>query len=176
VVGLEELRRALESERPPHAEAFPDVPFVTLNVGRIAGGVAANVIPDRCEIELGARLLPGMETGAFIGRVEEAIRRAAGDTPHRIEVVGESPPAALDDRSDLWQWLMTGPHGGGESRSVPFATDAGWLQRLGFECVIWGPGAIEVAHRANEFVPIDELDRARATLGRAVRRWCEARA
>jgi acetylornithine deacetylase len=56
--------------------------------------------------------------------------------------------------------------------SVPFATDAGWLQRLGFECVIWGPGSIEVAHRPNEFVPLDDLTRARAMLARAVDRWC----
>ncbi|HEY7471731.1 MAG TPA: acetylornithine deacetylase [Gemmatimonadota bacterium] len=171
VVALEELRRALESERPPHAEAFPDAPFVTLNVGRIAGGVAANVIPDRCEIELGARLLPGMEAADFVDRLAGAVGRAAGDAAYRIEVTAESPPAVLDDRSDLWQWLMI-EHGGRASHSVPFATDAGWLQRIGFECVIWGPGAIEVAHRANEFVPLDELARARATLGRAVDRWC----
>lgn len=170
VLALEDLRRALEVERPGYTDDFRQVPFVTLNVGRIAGGVAANVIPDRCEIELGARLFPGMEPGDFIARVREAVDGAAGGSPRVIEIVGESPPALLDEKSDLWSWLSeetdTGP------ASVPFATDAGWLQRLGFECVIWGPGSIEVAHRPNEFVPLADLARARVTLARAVDRWC----
>ena len=38
-----------------------------------------------------------------------------------------------------------------------FATDAGWLQRAGFECVLFGPGSIEVAHRPNEFLPVDAV-------------------
>jgi acetylornithine deacetylase len=178
VVALEKLRCALEIERPPHGDAFPQVPFVTLNVGRIAGGGAANVIPDRCEIELGARLFPGMEAQDLVERIREAVERGAGDAPRTIEIVGESPPALLDEESDLWAWLNAEAANASMREaapgpaSVPFATDAGWLQRLGFECVIWGPGSIEVAHRPNEFVPLDDLTRARATLARAVDRWC----
>jgi acetylornithine deacetylase len=178
VVALAELRSALESESPDHAAAFPQVPFVTLNVGTIQGGVAANVIPDRCEVELGARLLPGMDAGPLVARIEAAVAGAIGKTPYEIEVVGDSPPALLDETSDLWAWLSaetareSGRSAEGGAVSVPFATDAGWLQELGFECVIWGPGSIEVAHRANEFVPLEDLARARATIGRAVERWC----
>lgn len=177
VLALGELRRALEAERPTGADAFPQVPFVTLNVGRIDGGAAANVIPERCRIELGARLLPGMDSAEFVERVRVAVERAAGDAVWRLEVAGESPPAKLEEGSDLWEWLSgqaarptlppsTAAH------SVSFATDAGWLQRLGFECAIWGPGSIEVAHRPNEFIPLVDLDLARATLARGVDRWC----
>ena len=170
VLALEDLRRALEAERPKYADAFRQVPFVTLNVGRIAGGIAANVVPDRCEIELGARLFPGMEARDFVDRVREAVEGAAGSSPRTLEIVAESPPALLDEESDLWSWFseetLPGPV------SVPFATDAGWLQRLDFDCVIWGPGSIEAAHRANEFVPLADLARARAILVRAVDRWC----
>ncbi|HET9332482.1 MAG TPA: acetylornithine deacetylase [Gemmatimonadota bacterium] len=181
VAALAELRRALESEVPVHAAAFPQVPFVTLNVGTIRGGVAANVVPDRCEVELGARLLPGMDTEPLVARIEAAVAGAVGGTPYEIEVVGDSPPALLDETSDLWAWLSAeaaresparSAEGGEGSASVPFATDAGWLQELGYECVIWGPGAIEVAHRPNEFVPLEDLSRARATIGRALERWC----
>jgi acetylornithine deacetylase len=178
VLALEELRRALEGERPPRANAFPQVPFAALNVGRIDGGAAANVIPDRCEIELGARLLPGMNSGEFVARVREAVERAAGHATWRLEMTAESPPAELEEGSDLWEWLE------GEAarpmhpsspaaESVSFATDAGWLQRLGFECAIWGPGSIEVAHRANEFIPLADLAAAHDTLVRAVDRWCK---
>ena len=171
VTELAALRRALEAERPTHAHAFPDVPFVPLHVGRIHGGGAVNVIPDACEVEVGARLLPGMDTDEVVARIVEAVERGAGEAPHSVEVVGDSPPALLDEGSDLWAWLARESSGRGPG-SVPFATDAGWLQRLGLECVIWGPGSIEVAHRPNEFVPLEDLSRARATLVRAVDRWC----
>jgi acetylornithine deacetylase len=180
VAALAELRLALESERPPHADAFPQVPFVTLNVGRIEGGVAANVIPDRCAIEIGARLLPGMDPSAFVARVTKTVDAAAGDAPRTIELAGESPPVSVDERTDLWRWLKD-ESARGVARpaterpiSVPFATDAGWLQQLGFECVIWGPGSIEVAHRANEYVPLADLERARALLARGIDRWCRS--
>ena len=177
VLALEELRRALEAERPAGAETFPEVPFVALNVGRIEGGAAANVIPDRCEIELGARLLPGMESAEFVARVRAAAESAAGDATWRLDVTAESPPASLAEGSDLWEWLTresarSGHPSSAGAESVSFATDAGWLQRLGFECAIWGPGSIEDAHRANEFVPLADLAAARATLARAVERWC----
>ncbi|HJR54446.1 MAG TPA: acetylornithine deacetylase [Gemmatimonadota bacterium] len=177
VSALAELRRVLEAERPAGADAFPQVPFVTLNVGRIDGGAAANVVPDRCALELGARLLPGMDSRDFLARVREAVDRAAGDAPWRLEVAAESPPAMLDQGSDLWEWLrfesaIPNPRASSCLESVAFATDAGWLQRLGFECVVWGPGSIEVAHRANEFVPLSDLAAARAMLARAVDRWC----
>jgi acetylornithine deacetylase len=170
VLALEDLRRALEAERPQHADAFRQVPFVTLNVGRIAGGVAANVVPDRCEIELGARLFPGMEARDLLARVREAVEGAAESSPWTLDIVAESPPALLDERSDLWSWFCEETAPG--PVSVPFATDAGWLQQLGFDCVIWGPGSIAVAHRANEFVPLADLARARSILCRAVDRWC----
>ena len=170
VLALEDLRRALEAERPQHADAFRQVPFVTLNVGRIAGGVAANVVPDRCEIELGARLFPGMEARDLLARVREAVEGAAESSPWTLDIVAESPPALLDERSDLWSWFCEETAPG--PVSVPFASDAGWLQRLGFDCVIWGPGSIAVAHRANEFVPLADLARARSILCRAVDRWC----
>jgi acetylornithine deacetylase len=58
--------------------------------------------------------------------------------------------------------------------SVMFATDGGWLERAGFHCVLFGPGSIEVAHRANEFVPAAELSRAGEVLDQLVRQRCLA--
>jgi acetylornithine deacetylase len=59
-----------------------------------------------------------------------------------------------------------------ESHSVMFATDAGWLQRAGFRCVLFGPGSIEAAHRPNEFLPVAEFRRAGEVLDRLVERCC----
>ena len=59
-----------------------------------------------------------------------------------------------------------------QSYGVSFASDAGPLATRGYECVLFGPGSIEVAHRANEFVPIDEFTKAKPHLERLVDRFC----
>jgi acetylornithine deacetylase len=59
-----------------------------------------------------------------------------------------------------------------ESASVSFATDAGWLQRLGMDCAIFGPGTIEVAHKPNEYLPKDEFTAARGLLERTIHAFC----
>jgi acetylornithine deacetylase len=155
--ALARLNRELAAERPPHGELFGEVPFPNLNVGTIAGGVAVNVVPDRCVLELGVRLLPGMQTGAMIERVQAAVLSAAPDA--NVEEAGISPPLLLDDRAAIHQELCrrTGQAG---TRAVAFATDAGWLARLGVECVVWGPGSIEVAHKPDEWLPLAEFVRA----------------
>ena len=62
---------------PPTRDGFPAVPFAALNVGTVAGGSAANVIPDRCEVQLSIRLLPGMTADAMAERVRRR-RPASG--------------------------------------------------------------------------------------------------
>jgi acetylornithine deacetylase len=170
IVALAELRRAMEAERPPNADAFPAVPYAALNVGVVSGGSAANVIPDRCEAQLGIRLLPGMTADAMADRVHAAIR-AAVDEPFTFESVSESPAMILDPGAPIHRALCEamGQH---ELRSVMFATDAGWLQRAGFECVLFGPGSIEVAHKPNEFLPVGEFQRAGEVLDGLIARTC----
>jgi acetylornithine deacetylase len=170
ITALATLRRVLETERPPNSDVFSLVPFTALNVGTVNGGVAANVIPDRCEIQLGIRLLPGMTAEAITNRVVAAVREGANDT-WSVEAVSESPPMMLDSRAPIVRTLCdtAGEH---TPRSVMFASDAGWLQNVGFDCVLFGPGSIEVAHRANEFLPTDQFRRAGEILDRLIQRSC----
>ncbi|MHC4933083.1 MAG: M20 family metallopeptidase, partial [Planctomycetota bacterium] len=74
IAALRGLRYQLEREGGPFAERYPDSPYVTLNLGSVHGGSAVNVIPDRCEIELGARLLPGMGLDDLVPRVREKVQ------------------------------------------------------------------------------------------------------
>ena len=173
IVALSELRRRMEAERPPHHEQFPTVPFAALNVGTIGGGSAANVVPDRCEVDLGIRLLPGMEAAAVADRVREAVADALGAEPFALEHVSLSPPMIAPAEAPIHRELCEAVHQH-EDHSVMFATDAGWLQEAGFQCVLFGPGSIEVAHRANEFMPVEELRRGGELLEQLVHRRCIA--
>lgn len=175
VVALTDLRRTLEAEPLPHRELFPEVPFVPLNVGTIHGGAAVNVVPDRCTLEAGVRPLPGVDSEILAERVRRAVREAAAPLEPDFEILSDSPPMLLDEASPIHRHLceLVGQRTGS---SVSFATDAGWLQRLGMDCAIFGPGSIEVAHKPNEHLPKDEFSAARGFLERTVQRFCmEAR-
>jgi len=165
LAALGRLRHALEQERGPNVELFPEVPYVPMNVGTIRGGAAVNVVPDRCVIGLGARLLPGMTSGPLLARLREAV------APHELELLNESPPLLLDREAPVHEALR-GIVGQTAEASVSYATDGGWLATAGLDCAIFGPGSITVAHKPNEYVPKADLTEARRVLEHAVDRFC----
>jgi acetylornithine deacetylase len=171
VEALADLRRTLEQEAVPHAELFPEVPYVPLNVGTIHGGSAINVVPDRCVVEVGLRPLPGMRSNELAERVRQVAHTAAAPLEPEFQILSDSPPLLLDGGAPIHRHLSA-LIGQGEDRSVSFATDAGWLSRLGIDCAIWGPGSIEVAHKPNEYLPKAELVAARDLLATTLRHFC----
>jgi acetylornithine deacetylase len=173
IVALAELRQALERERPPNAEHFPEVPYVTLNVARVAGGGPTNVVPADCVLDLGVRLLPGMSADEMTRRVCAVVQDAVSQVPFELAVLGETPPMMTAEDA-LVVRLLAAELGQTGSGSAPFGTDGGWLSRLGLDCVIWGPGSIEVAHKPNESLPVAEFVRAGELLTRLVHRACVA--
>ena len=171
VVAVGELRRALEGERPPYGEHFPETPYVSLNVAQIRGGSAINIVPERCEVDLGFRLLPGMSSAPLLERLQSVVSEALGDEPFELEFLNESPPLELAETSEIYG-AVCDLIGQRETLAVSYATDAGWLSRLDLDCVIFGPGTIEVAHKPNEAIPKDEFERAAGLIDRLVERFC----
>jgi acetylornithine deacetylase len=171
IVALAELRAALERERVPASEHFPEVPFVALNVGEVHGGAAVNIVPDRCDVSVGLRILPGMTRHEVVERVRAAVARVLPDEPFEVSVSGDSPPFLLDQERPVYR-LVCNEMGDHETHTVAFATDAGWLQTKGYDCVIWGPGSIAVAHKPNEAIPVAELRAGARRLERVVQRAC----
>jgi acetylornithine deacetylase len=171
IAALARLRGELETEEVPYAELFPEVPFVPLNVGTVHGGSAINVVPDRCVVEVGVRPLPGGSTEELLERIARVAREEAGAAGLEIEKLSASPPLLLDQAAPIHRFLCS-LVGQADDASVSFATDAGWLQRLGLDCAIFGPGSIEVAHKPNEWLPKDELAAARGLLERTVHHFC----
>ncbi len=173
ITALTGLRAELEAEEPPHAEYFPEVPFVALNLGTVEGGAAINVVPDRCALEVGVRVLPGMESAEVAARIRAAATAAVASTGATVDIttLSDSPPLATPAEADLHRRL-TGRLAQDGSRSVSFSSDAGQLRRLGLDCVLFGPGSIEVAHRPNEWLPKAQLAAARGHLEALVEDLC----
>lgn len=127
-------------------------PYVVLNVATIHGGTAVNIVPDRCVIELGFRPLPGMDVAALVAAIAERIHGLG-----TVEAVGDTPAMLTSAGTPLEALLRTwDPHPPG---AAPFATDGGNLAKLGMLPLVFGPGSIDVAHQADEYVPVAELHR-----------------
>lgn len=171
IAALADLRATLESERPLYAERFADVPFVTLNVGRIAGGRAVNVVPDECRIGVTARPLPEISCEAVLERVRRVVAPAVSGAVWELEVVSEAPPLSPDPDGLLARELCS-MLGQPAPEAVSYATDAGWLSRRGYRCVVCGPGSIRAAHQPNEWLARSAFAAARDLLDRLVASAC----
>jgi len=171
IVSLRGLRHRLEQEGGALAGYFPDAPFVSMNLGTIHGGSAVNVVPDKCTMEIGFRLLPRMSHDEVMQRIVVACRNGAGVDPYEVVEAGESPPLFLDESAPIYKALCR-LVAQTETVSASYATDGGWLARAEMDCAVWGPGSIAVAHKPNEFMPLADLARGRELLGAVVREFC----
>jgi acetylornithine deacetylase len=171
ITALTDLRREFESEPQPYAEYFPEVPFVALNVARISGGTAINIVPDRCVLQCGIRLLPGMDKESTVDRLRHLVVQSLDDAYYEFDLTGEAPPMLLAESAPVYQALCT-EVGQNRTLSASYATDAGWFQSVGMQCAIFGPGSIEVAHKPNESILEQELHQASEILQRIVHQFC----
>lgn len=140
----------------------------TLNVGVIHGGVQVNFVPDRCAIEMDRRLLPGEKAETALREYEELVAKVCAALPGaRGEI--EQPPLLVDEALDTpadspvvraasavlaQMGLDSAPCG------VPFGCDASKLSRAGIPAIVFGPGSIDRAHTADEFIELDQVERA----------------
>ncbi len=171
ICALADLRRTLETQVCPNREFFPEVPFVPLNVGLVDGGSAVNIVPDRCTATCALRMLPGMSSAPLVARIRVLLEETLAGETFTMEILDESPPLLLDESSEIYGAVceLVGQE---ETISASYATDGGWLQHAGLDCLIFGPGTIEVAHKPNEWMPKDEFARAAGYLEALLGRFC----
>ena len=152
-----------------------DVPFSTLSVNTIAGGIAANIVPQLCEFEFDYRNLPHMSPADITAPIEAHIREVlqpqmqAVDAACRIDMRhGENVPAMPEAEAALLHDLITQLVEDSSRLKVAYATEGGQFQQAGIATVICGPGNIEQAHKADEFVELSQLARCDAFLHKLI--------
>ncbi len=162
VARLIELRGDLML-RAPRESRF-DPPWSTINIGRIAGGVAHNVIAGKAEVDWEMRPVQDSDHAHVKDRIDAYVRDdllpmmqaicpdAAIDTEIIGEVAGLEPMDTNAARD-----LIAGLIGANGADVVPFGTEAGLFQQMGMSVVVCGPGFIEQAHKPDEFVSVDQL-------------------
>ena len=152
-----------------------DVPFSTLSVNTIAGGIAGNIVPQLCEFEFDYRNLPHMSPADITAPIEAHIREVlqpqmqAVDAACRIDMHhGENVPAMPEAEAALLHDLITQLVEDSSRLKVAYATEGGQFQQAGIATVICGPGNIEQAHKADEFVELSQLARCDAFLHKLI--------
>ncbi len=134
-------------------------PFVVLNVGTIQGGSAINIVPDHCALELGFRPLPGMDVDALVDEIRARVVDLGAPGDIDVTLV-RSTPAMLTPEGTALEGILRGFAASPVTGAAAFATDGGNLEKLGVKTLVFGPGSIDVAHKADEYVPVAELHRA----------------
>ena len=168
---LMQLAEEMKSRAPADSRFNP--PWTTVNVGRLAGGVAHNVIPGKAELDWEMRPVQDADARHIKGALEELVATELLPEMRRIwpeadittetigEVVGLHP---VPDNAA--RHLIAELTGANSADVVPFGTEAGLFQSLGMSVVVCGPGSIAQAHKPDEFVALDQLSQCLTMLER----------
>ena len=159
---LLELRDALKKRNSKKTIFSPS--YSTLQIGKISGGLSANVIADQCSLEWEVRPI-NKEDGEFISNNIDAyakdvlIPKIKNNNPKgdiRKEVVGEVVGFNKEESSEAAN-LVCNLTGDNEKNTMSFGTEAGLFQDSGISTVICGPGSIKQAHTVDEYITFDQL-------------------
>ncbi|ADL03300.1 M20 family metallopeptidase [Lacrimispora saccharolytica] len=170
---ISSIRRKV-GECPSHQ----DLGASTVTFGQIEGGYRPYVVPDRCKVWIDMRLVPPTDTASAVSIVEQAIRDAAQAVPGitaSYAITGDRPYIEKDEASPLLKALKAAAEEvTGEPVPVTFfpgytdtAVIAGKLHN--HNCMSYGPGDLELAHKPDEFVPCEDILRCEKVLTRLAR-------
>ena len=149
------------------------IPGPTLNLGCIHGGDNPNRICGHCELQFDLRAIPGMDNDELRGQIDASLKRVAdatGSSIQRQTLFGGVP--AFEEPANSALVKAAEKLTGNGAESVAFATEAPFMQQLGMETIVMGPGFIDQAHQPNEYIPVDQIEPAINTLKALIRQFC----
>ena len=159
---LLEIRKELKKRAPKNC--IFDPPHSTLSIGGISGGIAHNVIADKCKVEWETRPV-NKEDGEFVTYeidkfVNEELlpdmKKVFPESFIKKEIIGEVIGFEKLDESEACEFVAS-ITGDNSREVVSFGTEAGLFQEVGISTVVCGPGSIEQAHKIDEFIELNEL-------------------
>jgi acetylornithine deacetylase/succinyl-diaminopimelate desuccinylase-like protein len=173
--AIMKLARALDqldAELVPKLATYthPVLGRSTMNVGVIRGGSRPNIVPDLAEAEIDIRITPALaSSGGALALLTETIARLG--LPLEIVNPHENPPMETDSGHSMIQALLaTDPACG--LAGAPWFSDAAHLSHGGVPSICIGPGSIDQAHTANEFIDLAELEAGAEFFTKFVRGLC----
>lgn len=167
ILALHALAENFKTNGP--FDQYFDVPFTSLSVNQINGGIAANIIPNACEFIFEMRHLPQLNLAdlqkqiiQIVHDIQNQMRTNFAEAKIEFEIVAAAPgfEAVAQQFVNEVEKIL----GADEIKKVAYATEAGLFQQANIPTVLCGPGSIEQAHTANEYVLIEQLNKCEAFL------------
>jgi len=161
IAKLSEMREARARGADPDSPFSP--PYSTMTVNVVKGGTQLNIMAGHCEFNWDCRVVPGdsaagvlEEFNDFARALESEIRKKAPQCAIVTERMTDAPPLApmIDNPAADLAKAITGLN---STDVVSYCAEAGQFQEAGFSTVICGPGSIDQAHQADEYVSTDQV-------------------
>ena len=150
----------------------PLLGHASLHASHVQGGIGMSTYPDRCTLKLERRTVPGESTDAVVAEVREAIARVTLRRPTfdaSVRVIFAQGPSDVATDAPVVQALSRAIVDEGMTPAIAGMsawTDAAIFNEAGIPAICFGPGDIRLAHSAEEWVPVQEIESATAVLTR----------
>ncbi len=165
----------------PDTDARFDPPYTTVQANMIEGGSAVNILARHALVTWEYRCLPDRDMAKV---VETVVQRAeteilpkykarTGEARLMTELHSSYPGLVLDENSPAVAFARE-ISGANAVEAVAYGTEAGHFQRAGIPAVVCGPGSIDQAHKADEFVALSELVKCEAFLRKVIAKACQS--
>ena len=170
MADLLQFRAQLQQQ---YANPLFDVAVPTLNLGCIHGGDNPNRICGQCELHFDLRALPGMDNQELQARIQQRLQPIAEQLAVNISLRALIQPVQpFEQPADSELVKRAEQLTGYQAEPVAFATEAPFMQQLGMETIVMGPGSIDQAHQPNEFMALDQVQPAIDLLKKLIATYC----
>jgi acetylornithine deacetylase len=149
----------------------------SLHASTIEGGIGWSTYPDRCLLKVERRTIPGEKEEDSLNELKSACERVRANNPDltaTVRLIAAQLPSDVDENAPVVRSLASAI----EEEGIPLSiegmsawTDAAVLNENGISAVCFGPGDIGLAHAAEEFVPVSDIERATNVLARVAADW-----
>ena len=162
VTKLIELREKLKDRTPKNSIFTP--PHSTLSIGGIFGGIAHNVIADKCHVKWETRpvvkddaIFLNKELDKYVNeKLLPEMKKIYPESNIKKEIIGEIIGFDREENSEACEFVSS-ITGDNSREVVSFGTEAGLFQEIGISTAVCGPGSIEQAHKIDEFIELKEI-------------------
>jgi acetylornithine deacetylase len=150
----------------------------SLHASTIEGGIGMSTYPDRCVLRIERRTLPGERGEDAMAEVHRACASVRARRPAfaaEVSLLMAQGPSDVAADAPVVRALEDALLERGEEvrmSGMSAWTDAALLNAAGIPAICFGPGDISLAHAAEEYIPLPEIDRATSVLATFARRWC----
>ena len=153
-----------------------DPPYASINIGKINGGLALNIIPKECKIEFEIRDLPNTDSEGIINKIndflylnlEKEMKKENKACSINFHITNNFPPLKTNQKDSLINLCLRSVNSN-KTGSVSFGTEAGVFDKIGIETIVCGPGSINQAHKPNEFINKNQIHKCEIFLEKIIK-------